>query len=75
MHLSLAGSPILPLQYGAYAEYTVAPVGTTFPIPPGTSFEEASTLPLAVATAALGLFKRLGLPEPPSPDSPPREGA
>lgn len=28
------------------------------------SFEEAVTLPLAVATAALGLFVRLGLPGP-----------
>ncbi|OCB89336.1 GroES-like protein [Sanghuangporus baumii] len=52
--------------YGAYAQYTVAPAATTFPIPESTSFEEAATLPLAVGTAFIGLFKRLGIPEKPS---------
>ncbi|OCB90534.1 GroES-like protein [Sanghuangporus baumii] len=50
-------------KYGAYAQYTVAPAATTFPIPESTSFEEAATLPLAVGTAFIGLFKRLGIPE------------
>ncbi|EJC99166.1 GroES-like protein [Fomitiporia mediterranea MF3/22] len=50
-------------KYGAYAQYTVALASDTFPIPESTSFEEASTLPLAVMTAAIGLFKRLGIPE------------
>ncbi|KAL5522799.1 hypothetical protein ACEPAG_8817 [Sanghuangporus baumii] len=50
-------------KYGAYAQYTVAPAATTFPIPEPTSFEEAATLPLAVGTAFIGLFKRLGIPE------------
>ncbi|KAL5498916.1 hypothetical protein ACEPAH_1434 [Sanghuangporus vaninii] len=50
-------------KYGAYAQYTVAPAETTFPIPESTSFEEAATLPLAVGTALIGLFKRLGIPE------------
>jgi NADPH:quinone reductase-like Zn-dependent oxidoreductase len=31
-----------------------------------TSFEDAATLPLAVMTAAIGLFRRLGLQEPPA---------
>ncbi|KAL5498917.1 hypothetical protein ACEPAH_1435 [Sanghuangporus vaninii] len=53
-------------KYGAYAQYTVAPATTTFPIPESTSFEEAATLPLAVGTAFIGLFKRLGIPEKPS---------
>ncbi|KAH8112258.1 chaperonin 10-like protein [Phellopilus nigrolimitatus] len=54
-------------KYGAYAQYSVAPASTTFPIPESTSYEEASTLPLAVMTAAIGLFKRLAIPEPPFP--------
>ncbi|TDL25370.1 GroES-like protein [Rickenella mellea] len=52
-------------KYGAYQEYTVAPSGTTFPLGPNTSFEDASTLPLAVMTAVIGLFVNLGLPQPP----------
>ncbi|KAL5498915.1 hypothetical protein ACEPAH_1433 [Sanghuangporus vaninii] len=50
-------------KYGAYAQYTVAPAATTFPIPESTSFEEAATLPLAVGTVFIGLFKQLGIPE------------
>ncbi|KAL5522724.1 hypothetical protein ACEPAG_8742 [Sanghuangporus baumii] len=53
----------LDSKYGAYAQYTVAPAATTFPIPQSTSFEDAATLPLAVATAFIGLHKRLGIPE------------
>ncbi|KAI5122327.1 hypothetical protein M0805_002494 [Coniferiporia weirii] len=56
-------------KYGAYAQFSVAPVATTFPVPGSTSFEEAATLPLAVMTAAIGLFVVLGLPEPPAPGS------
>ena len=58
-------------QYGAYQEYTVAPASTTFPIPESVSFEDASTLPLAVMTAAIGLFVVLGIPEPPKPGEDP----
>ncbi|KAI0094316.1 GroES-like protein [Irpex rosettiformis] len=54
---------------GAYIQYSVAPASTTFPIPESTSFEEAATLPLALATAFLGLFKRLALPETSSGES------
>lgn len=56
---------------GGYAEYSLAPVITTFKIPDGTSFEEASTVGLAGMTAALGLFApdRLGLPSPFNPVS------
>ncbi|KIY45727.1 GroES-like protein [Fistulina hepatica ATCC 64428] len=49
--------------YGAYAQYSVAPASTTFPVPNTTSFEGASTLPLASMTAAIGLFKILGIPQ------------
>ncbi|KAM0788748.1 hypothetical protein ACM66B_002840 [Microbotryomycetes sp. NB124-2] len=54
-------------KYGAYQEYTVAKEPTTFPIRGNTSFEVAAALPLAYATAAIGLYKRLGLPTPDEP--------
>jgi NADPH2:quinone reductase len=49
---------------GSYAEYALSPEHTTFHLPKKTSFEEAATIPLAGMTAAVGLFARLGLPEP-----------
>jgi len=49
---------------GSYAEYALASATTTFHIPPGTSFEEAATIPLCAMTAALGLFSNLRLREP-----------
>jgi NADPH:quinone reductase len=49
---------------GSYAEYALSPEHTTFHLPKTTSFEEAATIPLAAMTAAIGLFTRLGLPEP-----------
>jgi NADPH:quinone reductase len=49
---------------GAYAEYSLAPAATTFHIPDGLSFEEASTIPLVSATAAVTLFRRQHLPAP-----------
>ncbi|KAK4056575.1 hypothetical protein OIO90_002423 [Microbotryomycetes sp. JL221] len=54
-------------KYGAYAEYTVAKEPTTFPVKDKTSFEDAAALPLAYATAAIGLYKRLELPTPDEP--------
>ena len=52
---------------GSYAEYAIAWQHTTFHIPKSTSFEEASTIPLASMTAALGLYLTLGLPQPWTP--------
>lgn len=49
---------------GSFAEYSRAPAHTTFHLPRTTSFEQGATIPLAAATAAVGLFIRLGLPEP-----------
>ncbi|ORY91701.1 chaperonin 10-like protein [Leucosporidium creatinivorum] len=54
-------------KYGAYAEYTVSPVNTVIPLGPKTSFEAGAALPLAYMTAAIGLFQRLGLPNPSDP--------
>ncbi|GJN89643.1 hypothetical protein Rhopal_002630-T1 [Rhodotorula paludigena] len=51
-------------KYGAYAEYSVSPSNTAFKLGENTSFEDAAALPLAYGTAAVGLFKRLGYPEP-----------
>ncbi|KAK0611395.1 chaperonin 10-like protein [Immersiella caudata] len=50
--------------HGSYAEYAIAWAHTTFHIPHNTSFEDAATLPLAAMTAAVGLYQRLGLPQP-----------
>lgn len=52
---------------GSYAEYAIAWQHTTFHIPKTISFEEAATVPLAAATAAVGLYRRLKLPEPWAP--------
>ncbi|KAH8808588.1 chaperonin 10-like protein [Xylogone sp. PMI_703] len=53
--------------HGSFAEYAIAPAHTTFHLPKKTTFEEAATIPLAALTAALGLYVRLGLPEPWAP--------
>ncbi|RYP57158.1 hypothetical protein DL769_009659 [Monosporascus sp. CRB-8-3] len=50
--------------HGSYAEYAIAWQYTTFHIPKKTTFEEAAAIPLAAMTAAVGLYLRLGLPEP-----------
>lgn len=52
---------------GSFAEYAVGWSYTTFHIPHNISFEEASTIPLAAMTAAIGLHQRLGLPDPWTP--------
>jgi NADPH:quinone reductase len=57
--------------HGSYAEYALAPAHTTFHIPKALSFEDAATVPLAAMTAAVGLFLRLGLPQPFVPASKP----
>lgn len=58
---------------GSYAEYALSPEHTTFHLPHSTSFEEGATIPLAGMTAAIGLFARLGLPEPWKADAEARE--
>jgi len=49
---------------GSFAEYAVAHDYATFRIPDTVSFEEASTIPLAAMTAAIGLFLDLKIPQP-----------
>ncbi|KAJ2986504.1 hypothetical protein NUW58_g965 [Xylaria curta] len=48
---------------GSFAEYALSPADTAFHIPDNLSFEEAATIPLAAMTAAVLLFRALGLPE------------
>ncbi|KAK8162414.1 chaperonin 10-like protein [Phyllosticta citrichinensis] len=50
--------------HGSFAEYALAWAHTTSHIPSTLSFEEAATIPLAALTAVIGLYVRLGLPEP-----------
>jgi NADPH:quinone reductase-like Zn-dependent oxidoreductase len=52
---------------GTYAEFTVVPSSTTFPLPPNISFEAGAGLPLSFMTAALGLYQQLKLPLPTVP--------
>jgi NADPH:quinone reductase len=49
------------------AEYSVGPVHITALLPPGVSFEEAATYPLAYITAALALFRNTPAPTPWNP--------
>jgi len=50
--------------HGSYAEYALSWNHTTFHLPASTSFEEGASIPLAAMTSALGMYQRLGLPEP-----------
>ncbi|KAK4183302.1 alcohol dehydrogenase [Podospora australis] len=54
---------------GSFAEYAVAWQHTTFHIPHNISFEEAAAIPLAAMTAVVGLYDRLKLPQPWSPEA------
>lgn len=53
--------------HGSFAEYAVAWAHTTFHLGQQTSFEEGAAIPLAAMTAAVGLYIRLGLPQPWTP--------
>jgi NADPH:quinone reductase-like Zn-dependent oxidoreductase len=52
---------------GSFAEYAIGHAHTTFHIPDSVTFEQASTLPLAAMTAAIGLHQRMALPDPWTP--------
>ncbi|KIX95905.1 uncharacterized protein Z520_08160 [Fonsecaea multimorphosa CBS 102226] len=53
-------------RHGGFQEYTVVPTVGCCVIPDGMQYEEACVLPLAISTAAIGLFHegRLGLRTP-----------
>ena len=46
---------------GAFAEYTIAPVGCSFPIPEGMDFPEAAALPVVYHTSYFALERRAAL--------------
>jgi NADPH:quinone reductase len=60
----VAGFHVMDTERGAYAEYCVCPEWTVFHLPHTMAFEEGCTIPLAAYTAAVGLFRNLGLPMP-----------
>ncbi|GJC87267.1 dehydrogenase orsE [Colletotrichum liriopes] len=53
-------------EFGTFQLYSKADANLVSPIPDNMSFESASVLPLGIATAAVGLYKKqhLGLPLP-----------
>ncbi|KAI1653132.1 GroES-like protein [Daldinia decipiens] len=53
--------------HGSFAEYAISHQNTTFHISQKTTFEEAAAVPLAAMTAAVGLYVKLGLPQPWTP--------
>lgn len=60
----VAGFHEMDTENGTYAEYAVCPQHTVFRVPESMSDEEAATLPLAMFTASVGLYRNLGLPAP-----------
>jgi NADPH:quinone reductase len=49
---------------GTYADYTVVPANTAYHLPDQVSFEEGATATLALYTAAVALWRNLGLRMP-----------
>ncbi|KAI1452662.1 zinc-binding dehydrogenase [Annulohypoxylon moriforme] len=60
------GSSVDPLR-GVFAEYAVIEASLVYPIPDEISYQDASVVPLAFATAVQAIFGRLNLPEPSQP--------
>ncbi|PVH69072.1 GroES-like protein [Cadophora sp. DSE1049] len=57
--------------HGSFAEFAIAWSHSTFHLPLNTSFESGATIPLAAMAAALGLYHKLGLPQPWQPATKP----
>lgn len=51
-------------KWGGYQQYSTALAINTFSLGPKTSLQAAATLPVAVGTAFIGLYKVLGIPLP-----------
>jgi NADPH:quinone reductase len=60
----VAGFHEMDTPNGTYAEYAICPAQTIFRIPDSMSDEEAATFPLAIYTAAVGLYRNLDIPAP-----------
>lgn len=54
---------------GAFQEYTLVYENAVVKLPENVSFEEGSVLPMAVATAGIGIFTYLSIPRPSSSDN------
>ncbi|KAI2782514.1 GroES-like protein [Daldinia loculata] len=67
----VAGFHQFLVPHGSFAEYAISPQHTTFHISQKTTFEEAAAVPLAAMTAAIGLYAKLGLPQPWTPATEP----
>jgi NADPH:quinone reductase len=67
----------LGAKHGAYAEYALVKSFTCIPLPESMTFEQAATLPMAVAVASIALFANecLGIRPPPWMDGPSQSGA
>jgi len=52
------------LDHGAFQEYTLLKEKCAAKIPASMSFEEGAILPMAVATAGMGIWLSMGLPRP-----------
>jgi NADPH:quinone reductase-like Zn-dependent oxidoreductase len=63
------GSNTLHPEVGAFAEYILVKGDLQYRVPEGMSFQEAATVGLGVSTAALGLYRSLGLALPTKPVS------
>ncbi|BFZ53987.1 hypothetical protein PYCC9005_001018 [Savitreella phatthalungensis] len=64
------GTAVKPTR-GVFAEFAVVEASLVYPIPDGISFQQATVIPLAFATAVQALFQRLSLPEPSKPATTP----
>lgn len=51
---------------GAFQQYSILETSATAKIPDSMSFDEAAILPMAVSTAAVGIFLNLDIPRPPA---------
>ncbi|KAL8673640.1 MAG: hypothetical protein Q9168_001946 [Polycauliona sp. 1 TL-2023] len=52
------------IDHGAFQQYTIVYENVAAKIPDGMSFDEGAILPMAIATAGLGIFFNLGIPRP-----------
>ena len=60
----IAGFHEMDTPNGSYAEYAVCPEQTVFRIPDSMSDEEAATIPLAIFTASVALYRNIDIPAP-----------
>lgn len=67
--MNIAGNDANP-EHGAFAKYIIAKGDLVLRIPDAVTWEQASTIGVAIATVCLGLYKILGFPFPESESKP-----